>query len=314
MVAKLQQKSWLDENKTEVLNKIEQGLLPHALLLLGSHLAGQEELGLWLSSLLLCEQQTLSAEPCGHCKTCLLVKANTHPDLQVIDNAEKTIGVDLVRQAGSFLQKTAHLAKNKVVLVLSAENMTEAAANALLKTLEEPTDNSYLLLVCNEVEMLLPTIISRCNVIQIKPPTGEQLAALVADKSLINQFSNITELAELTDDKTQQQRQEIIEQLNLFLQSFDNGNELSHLLSSNLNGLRWLTNAFQQLIRIQSGWQDALAQHEMNIMASRYSNEQLWQCLTLINQATKQIKLLTQANKTFTIEALLVDIEQQLLQ
>jgi len=314
LVAKLQQKSWLGANKTEVLSKIEQGLLPHALLLLGSHLAGQEELGLWLSSLLLCQQQALSAEACGHCKTCLLVKANTHPDLQVIDNAEKTIGVDLVRQAGSFLQKTAHIAKNKVVLVLSAENMTEAAANALLKTLEEPTDNSYLLLVCNEVEMLLPTIISRCNVLQIKPPTGDELAALVEDKSLINEFSNITELAELTDVNCQQQRQEIIEQLNLFLQSFDNGTELSHLVSSNFHGLRWLTNAFQQLFRIQSGWQDALAQHEMNTLANRYSNEQIWQCLTLINQATKQIKLLTQANKSFTIEALLVDIEQQLVQ
>lgn len=312
MVANLQDKSWLVNNKLEITSKIEQGLLPHAMLMLGSHLAGQEELGYWLSGLLLCENASSSNEPCRQCKSCSLIKAETHPDLVIIDNSEKTIGVDLVRSAGSFLQKTAQLAKNKVVVIFSAENMTESAANALLKTLEEPTSNSYLILVCNDIEMLLPTIISRCSVVKISPPTGEELASLVNDQSLINEFSNLNELAELTDANCQKQRAEIIEQLLIFLQQFNNGNELVNLVANNIHGMRWLTNLFNQLVRIQSGWQDALAFHEMNQLADCYSNEQLWQCLNLLNQATKQIKLLTQANKTFTIEALLVDIEHAL--
>ncbi|WOH37971.1 hypothetical protein RI844_01680 [Thalassotalea fonticola] len=300
-------------NKLEITSKIEQGLLPHALLLLGSHLAGQEELGNWLTGLLLCEQAETINEPCDQCKSCSLVKAQTHPDLVMIDNSEKTIGVELMRSAGAFLQKTAQLAKNKVVVVFSAENMTESAANALLKTLEEPTLNSYLILVCNDIEMLLPTIISRCSVVKISPPTGEELARLVNDQRLINEFSNLNELAELTDANCQEQRAEIIEQLLVFLQQFNNGNELVNLLASNIHGMRWLTNSFNQLVRIQSGWQDSLVSHEMNQLAGCYSNEQLWQCLNLLSQATKQIKLLTQANKSFTIEALLVDIEHVLI-
>ncbi|WNC70842.1 hypothetical protein RGQ13_11940 [Thalassotalea psychrophila] len=312
MAANLQDKSWLVNNKLEITSKIEQGLLPHAMLMLGSHLAGQAELGAWLSGLLLCERAETVNEPCKQCKSCSLIKAQSHPDLVLIDNGEKTIGVELVRSAGAFLQKTAQLAKNKVVVILSAENMTESAANALLKTLEEPTSNSYLILVCNDIDMLLPTILSRCSVVKINPPTGEELASLVSDKSLINDFSNLNELAELTDVKCQEQRTEIIEQLIVFLQHFNNGNEFVNLLASSIHGLRWLTNSFNQLIRIQSGWQDALIGHEMNQLANRYSLEQLWQCINLSNQATKQIKLLTQANKTFTIEALLVDIEHVL--
>ena len=312
MVVKLQDKSWLANNKLEITSKIEQGLLPHAMLLLGSHLAGQEELGNWLSGLLLCEHSETVTEPCGQCKSCSLVKAQTHPDLVTIDNSEKTIGVESVRSAGAFLQKTAQLAKNKAVVIFSAENMTESAANALLKTLEEPTSNSYLILVCNDIEMLLPTIVSRCSVVKINPPTGEELASMVSDKGLINDFSNLNELAELTDTKCQEQRAEVIEQVIVFLEQFVNGNELVNLLANNIHGMRWLTNSFNQLIRIQSGWQESLINHEMNQLVGRYSSEQLWQCINLLNQATKQIKLLTQANKTFTIEALLVDIEHVL--
>ncbi len=308
----LTSKSWLTLNKTDIQAKINQGLLPHALLLFGSSLAGQEELGLWLSKKLVCQQPT-QENACGQCKACRLVQANTHPDLQFIDNGEKTIGVDIVRKAGAFMQKTAHIGKTKVVLIHACENMTEAAANALLKTLEEPTKNSYLLLVCNDIDLLLPTIISRCSQIKVQPPVGHELAALINDNELINDFSNINQFAELTDSKVKQSYIEFNQLLLNWLQQTISSSELLTGFDS-IHSLRWLSHCFNQLLRIQSGWQQALQGHALMSVANKYSNEQLWQCLALTQAANKQIKLLTQANKNFTIEALLVDIEDLLQQ
>lgn len=292
-------------------DKIKQNLLPHALLLKGYALAGQDELAVWLANKLLCADNQ-GFDACGQCKSCLLVKSASHPDIQIIDNGDKTIGVDLVRLASQFFQKTAQLSQNKVVIIKSSENMTESAANALLKTLEEPTQNSFLLLSCNDVDLLLPTIISRCSQIQIQPPVGQELAKLVDDKSLLHDFSNINQFAELTDDFTKQAYLEFNEQLILWLQNFQQGSQLITLFNNNNQSLRWFVDCFQQLLRMQSGWQDALANHPLKVLQDNYSNEQLWQCLQLSMQANKQIKLLTQANKNFTIEALLVDIEQRL--
>ncbi|TRX56651.1 DNA polymerase III subunit delta' [Thalassomonas sp. M1454] len=304
-------KSWLDNNKVDLNAKINQSVLPHALLLKGYALAGQDELAVWLANKLLCTDKS-EFDACGRCKSCLLLASKSHPDIQIIDNGDKTIGVDLVRQASQFFQKTAQLGQNKVVIIKSSEYMTEAAANALLKTLEEPTQNSFLLLTCNDADLLLPTIISRCSQIQIQPPVGQELADLVDDKSILHDFSNINQFAELTDDFTKQAYLEFNQQLILWLQNFADYSQLMTLFNNNNQSLRWLVDCFHQLIRMQSGWADALSSHPAKLLQDKYTTEQLWQCLHLAMQANKQIKLLTQANKNFTIEALLVDIEQQL--
>lgn len=311
MIANLVHKPWLETSKKEVINNLQQGLLPHALLLLGSHEAGQEELSLWLANILLCEKFNIDEHQhaCGQCKSCSLINAHTHPDLTILDNGEKTLGVDLIREAGGFLQKTAQLGKRKVVVINSSENMTESAANALLKTLEEPTNNSYLLLVCNDLEMLLPTIISRSSVVNVNPPTGNEFSQLVINQDIINDFTNISQFAELSSEQTLQKQQAIMDEIVSFMGDYTNGAELTSLIEESLHGMRWFNQAISQLIRIQSNWGDSLTSHPMMKLENKYSNEQLWQCLSLINHASKQIKVLTQANKSFTIEALLVDIE-----
>ncbi|WP_068545233.1 DNA polymerase III subunit delta' [Thalassotalea crassostreae] len=310
-MANLAEKPWLVDSKQEIDSKIEQGLLPHALLLLGSYLAGQDELGDWLSKLLLCEQNT-QQHSCGQCKSCLLVSSNSHPDLFVIDTQEKNIGVDVVREAGGFLQKTAQLSGAKVVVIRSAENMTESAANALLKTLEEPTDNSFLLLVCNNQELLLPTIISRSSVLNIQPPTGKELAEMVQSADSINDFSNIHHFAELTNSEVREQFDDFNQQLSQFLLSFDNQLTFAKVLVENIHAMRWLAQSFVHLIRIQADWGESLQTMPQFKFAQNFNGEQLWQCQMLINAANKQLKLLTQANKGFTIESLLFDIEQVL--
>ncbi len=136
---------------------------PQARLLQGPRGIGKRALALRLMALLLC-QQPEHHEACGRCKSCLLLAAGTHPDQFVLEPAEpgKNILIDQVRELVSFAGQTPQLGARKVILLEPAEAMNPAAANALLKTLEEPAASSCFLLVSHQPGLLLPTVRSRC--------------------------------------------------------------------------------------------------------------------------------------------------------
>ncbi len=147
----------------------------HAYLLHGPAGIGKRALATALAHFLLCQDRQ-DLHPCGRCKGCLLLAAGTHPDLYELKPAEdkKSVGVDDVRALIDFIAKTAQMGGHKVVLVAEppAEEMTLAASNALLKSLEEPSRDTVLLLLCDQPSRLLPTIKSRC-VQQACPLPGE---------------------------------------------------------------------------------------------------------------------------------------------
>ncbi|MDH3716417.1 MAG: DNA polymerase III subunit delta' [Gammaproteobacteria bacterium] len=151
--------------------------LGHAQLLCGVPGIGKRALSRWLAQLLLCEQRRLDVPPgfCGECKSCLLLSAGTHPDFIPLapEEAGKTIGVEAVRAFGARLVLTAQLAGNRVGILDPADAMTINAANALLKSLEEPPAGTYLILVSDFPARLLPTVRSRCQRIELRPPANE---------------------------------------------------------------------------------------------------------------------------------------------
>ncbi|WP_434569349.1 DNA polymerase III subunit delta' [Pseudomonas sp. Z3-8] len=135
----------------------------HAYLLHGPAGIGKRALAERLMASLLC-QAPVAAGACGECKSCLLLKAGSHPDNYVLEpeEADKAIKVDQVRDLVSFVVQTAQMGGRKVVLIEPVESMNINAANALLKSLEEPSGNTVLLLVSHQPSRLLPTIKSRC--------------------------------------------------------------------------------------------------------------------------------------------------------
>lgn len=153
---------WLIPDWQALSQSAVAGRLGHAWLLLGEAGLGKEQLAERLAQLHLCHHPQ-QGEPCGHCHACQLADKGNHPDLCIIPGDSKTIGVDAVRELGSRLQRSAQLGHGKVVIIPDAERMTEAAANALLKTLEEPAGDSLLLLIASQISRLLPTIRSRCH-------------------------------------------------------------------------------------------------------------------------------------------------------
>ncbi|KAF0863746.1 DNA polymerase III subunit delta' [Pseudomonas sp. LD120] len=135
----------------------------HAYLLHGAAGIGKRALAERLMARLLC-QRPQGLDACGHCKSCLLLQAGSHPDNYVLEpeEADKAIKVDQVRELVGFVVQTAQLGGRKVVLIEPVESMNINASNALLKSLEEPSGDTVLLLVSHQPSRLLPTIKSRC--------------------------------------------------------------------------------------------------------------------------------------------------------
>lgn len=146
------------------------GRLHHALLFTGTRGIGKAWLAQQLSERLLCQQAAQA--PCGQCKSCLLMRAGHHPDFLKL-SSDSSIGVDAVREISVFFQQSSQQGGAKVVSLPQAHKMTEAASNALLKTLEEPGQNCFLLLQTDHPERLLPTILSRCQIWALPTPAPE---------------------------------------------------------------------------------------------------------------------------------------------
>lgn len=155
--------SWL-ENVWQALLKARQlQKLPHALLLRGPAGIGKAKLSRQLAQAMLCQGEDDQA--CGQCQSCRLFSSNTHPDfLQIApEEAGKTIKVDQIRAMAAEMAMTSHAGGYKVAMLSPADSMNINAANSLLKTLEEPTDNTLILLISATPERLPVTVRSRCQ-------------------------------------------------------------------------------------------------------------------------------------------------------
>lgn len=175
--------------------------LPHALLLKGAQGIGKLDLALNLAQSLLCESPQPSGLACENCSSCRWFSQETHPDFRLIqpdfisaadDMAEKEggkkpsreVSVDQIRALSGFANLSAHCGGYRIVLVHPAESLNNNSANALLKTLEEPTENLLFILVTHKPQQLLPTILSRCLSFAISTPQREESIAWLKKKGV----------------------------------------------------------------------------------------------------------------------------------
>lgn len=158
--------------------QIEGERLPHALLLAGPQAVGKRTFARALTALLLCRSPQYGVA-CGNCKSCQLLTAQAHPDSYWLapEEAGKAVKIDQVRDLVERMVQTAQQGGRKVAVVAPAEAMNRNAANALLKTLEEPAGSALLILISDAPGRLLPTIRSRCQRLEFPIPAR----ALVQD-------------------------------------------------------------------------------------------------------------------------------------
>ena len=156
----------------------------HAYLFTGPPQVGKGTLARWFAQGLLCSSR--ETVPCGACSSCRSVRAGTHPDLRPLNlevqpGGRRTLGIEAVREMRAGIAERPFAGRRKVYLIEDAETMTVEAANALLKTLEEPPPFAVLLLVALSDHLLPPTVVSRCQVLPQRPlPRDMVQEALIA--------------------------------------------------------------------------------------------------------------------------------------
>jgi DNA polymerase-3 subunit delta' len=157
---------------------VAQDRLRHAYLLTGPQGVGRRTLALRLAQAVNCPQPAAPGVPCMACRTCTQIERMQHPDLAVVqaEQVGGTLKVDQVRELQHSLALAPYEARHRIALLLRFEEAHPSAANALLKTLEEPPGQTILLLTASDAESLLPTIVSRCEVLRLRPLPIEQAA------------------------------------------------------------------------------------------------------------------------------------------
>lgn len=151
---------------------LKLGRFPHACLLTGQPGLGKSVFAQQLAQSLLCENPHQNGEACLQCRPCHLIVESIHPDFRRItpEEGSQSIKVDAIRQLNADITQTAQQGGRKVILIDRADAMNLASSNALLKILEEPTPNTHFILVSDRLSILLPTIISRCQRFDFRPP------------------------------------------------------------------------------------------------------------------------------------------------
>ena len=176
---------WLQAQWASLVATLHQGRFPHALLISGQPGTGKSVFATSLADFLLCEAASGRDAPCGRCSGCRLQSAGNHPDFfRIVRGADATaIKVDQIRALAEALSLSHHGHGWKVVTLDPADAMNINAANSLLKTLEEPTDNTLLLLVSQQPARLPATIRSRCQEIRIEIPDRETALGWLSERN-----------------------------------------------------------------------------------------------------------------------------------
>jgi len=159
--------------------------LRHAYLFTGLPGVGRRSLALRFTQALNCTQPPAVGEPCLKCRTCKQIEARQYPDLAIVQ-AEKEGGVlkiEQIREVQRSLSLAPYQGHYRVALFLRFQEANASAANALLKTLEEAPRQVILLLTADDLELLLPTIVSRCEVLRLRPMPIERLQAYLQARS-----------------------------------------------------------------------------------------------------------------------------------
>lgn len=162
--------------------------LAHAYLFVGPNGVGKTTLAEDFTRFLFCENEN---RPCGNCVQCKRVISKIHTDLHWIESGKelgegesktKSIGIERIREIRTAINIKPFEARQRIIIISRSEDMTLAASNALLKVLEEPPKNVFFLLLTSNLSMMIPTIISRCQRINIRQVSDEFIQQLIVDR------------------------------------------------------------------------------------------------------------------------------------
>ena len=181
-------------------NSLKNKTLSHAYLLVGNPGTPLLETATFLAKTILCDDPSPLA--CSNCITCLRIESDNYPDVITLDGAKATIKKEDVLNIESRFEKTAFETKGIMIYIINlVENMTLEAVNSILKFIEEPEGEVYAFLTTNNINNVLPTIVSRCQTLNLKSVNREEIVKEALelninqeDAELLSYFYNDSEL------------------------------------------------------------------------------------------------------------------------
>ena len=168
------------------VERLSAGQLPHALMLSGPAGVGKTAFAAALAARILCgAPQSLEegGQACGQCKQCLLIRGEGHPDARWVAPTDKSrvIRIHQIRALSGLAMESPQVARRKVMIVATADRLNASSANALLKTLEEPPADTFLILLHRSGQSVLPTIRSRCQNLRLEAPEPDMALQWLAE-------------------------------------------------------------------------------------------------------------------------------------
>jgi len=301
---------WQNTQWQQLMQQRAQHRLPHAVLLYGDAGLGKAEFALELAASLLCRAIAGNGQACGVCSACQLLKAQTHPDLVLLrPEAAKNstskkpvlmIRIDAVRALCARMAMTSQFEGGyRVAILENAEQMNIEAANALLKTLEEPGANSLLILTSSHPSRLPVTVVSRCQGLRFPRPDSQQALPWLQAQGLsqaelrLRLAHGAPLLAMALDADNAEARKQLCEALlaNMKQASLSHAARLANLPNQRL--LSWMLDWVSDLVRLrQLGADDARLVNEdhrqaLQAYARKLNNQRLFE---LYDQITAYIR------------------------
>lgn len=296
--------------------------LPHAIMFAGQRGIGKRNLARALGQYLLC-QSPRSGLPCGTCKACELNRADTHPDIFILEAEDKgkAIKVDQVRKLAEFVTKTSQQGGYKFAIIDPAEAMNINAANALLKSLEEPSGETVMVLLSHIPSAVMATIRSRCQILPFSTPLREQslpwleqLAGGSADAAALLDFANNAPLEALSmlDSDALAQRETLIKDFEgLSIGQFSPLEVASRWMSFEpIAVIEWLLRWLHGLTRYLGSRQDSFKREipaSMDGFIGHVQPQHLYRYIDKVIVLKRQVLSGANPNKQLLLEELLMD-------
>lgn len=294
--------------------------LHHAILLSAPNGSGRLALAGMLAKTLLCQKGQLS--PCSQCHSCQLFDADTHPDFHILkpEKQGKLIGVDAVRQSNHWALETSQLGGQRVILIQHAESLGEAAANAILKTLEEPPASCHFILLTDSIDSLLPTITSRCNKWKAPLPDENVVKRWVEDElyqSIPLQVVRLHRGAPLAakafiEEGNIKIHHQVVTQFCEYLQSKSGLFSAVDLLVKHYpSSLDWISYLLLDLVKVKSGIEEDIVHcnlmETLSVVAAMTSTSQLHSQLRTLNRLQRKLTQHTGLNTELLVSQWLLE-------
>ncbi|MEW6616127.1 MAG: DNA polymerase III subunit delta' [Thermodesulfobacteriota bacterium] len=315
------------DRQIEIIKKaIKNNRVPHAYLFLGEEGVGKRRVALTLAKALNCSAEL--ADSCDECISCRKIINGNHPDVTVVEPEGISIKIDQIREMQRFLKYKPYEGKKRVCIIPNAEKMNPAAANSILKTLEEPSPDIILILITASSHLLLPTVSSRCQKLKFQPLTNDLISKIIKEKLGKDEDASlkIASLAsgslnrayELSKGTTLEYRNRLIEKIsalspNNINETFEFAEEMSKEKEELIIALQFLKAWFRDILIFKEDCpSDRLINadflEEIKRLSGRLTTTDLLRKLRIINDA--ESALLRNSNKRLTLEVMLGEICQ----